>query len=238
MIGAPWFLWVLLAFDGIVAAAARWAPGSLERLRRPSATLVLFAAASVAFVLFSLFFSPYAWLRDLGPFDVEYVRLPLFFGYFLIGMALGAGGRTTDGPKRWGLWLAGGSAAAAVFLFLNPNSANLGMRAAAWSLFAAGCAGISFGLLGAYRAYAHPRNRIIACLNANSFGIYIFHYPIVHWLQYGLLYTTIPAPLKFGLVFAGALLLSWGTSMLFRFLWKRRPRRRMEPARTAPLPET
>jgi glucan biosynthesis protein C len=228
MIGAPWFLWVLLSFDGIAALLHRLAAGFTAWLRRSAAPLILLAAASAVFVSLSLFFSPYAWLRDLGPFDVEYVRLPLFFGYFLIGMALGAGGRAADWPKRWGGWLAGGMAAFVAFLFLDSNSANLAMKAAAWLAYAAGCAGLSLGLFGAYRAFVHPRNRIIASLNANSFGIYIFHYPIGHWLQYALLSSPLPAPAKFGLVFAGALLLSWGISILFRSLWKRRPYRRME----------
>jgi surface polysaccharide O-acyltransferase-like enzyme len=53
-------------------------------------------------------------------------------------------------------------------------------------------------------------------LSANSFGIYLIHYPLVHWIQFTLLPAVWPAWVKFSLVFAGALALSWGTTKLIR----------------------
>jgi peptidoglycan/LPS O-acetylase OafA/YrhL len=69
-----------------------------------------------------------------------------------------------------------------------------------------------------FQAAVHPRNRIVASLNANSFGIYLFHYPLVHWLQYALIPVALPAPAKFTFVFASALLLSWAISAAGRRL--------------------
>jgi glucan biosynthesis protein C len=211
LIGAPWFLWVLLGFDGIVAAARRWTPKLLAPLRRPAAPWILLLAATAVFVPLSMMFSFTSWFTEFGPFDVQPVRLPLYFGYFLMGVAFGAGGGAPERLKGWGWWLAGGLAVFGAYLFL--------FRTASGPAFAAACAGISLGLTGLFLAAVHPRNRIAAGLNANSFGIYIFHYPLVHWLQYSLIPIALPAPVKFAAVFAGALLLSWAVSAAWRRLW-------------------
>jgi glucan biosynthesis protein C len=135
LIGAPWFLWVLLAFDGIAAAVQRWAPKLLGLLRRPAAPWILLFGSAAVFVPLSMVFSPYAWFTELGPFDVQPVRLPLFFGYFLMGVALGAGRGVPVWPKRWGWWLAAGLAVFAAYLFR--------FHAANGLAYAAACAGIS-----------------------------------------------------------------------------------------------
>jgi glucans biosynthesis protein C len=208
LIGAPWFLWVLLSFDGIVAAVRRWTPQWIALLRRPAAPWVLLLGSAAVFVPLSIAFSIYSWATEIGPFDVQPVRLPLYFGYFLAGVALGAKGPAAGWPRGWGAWLAGGLAAFGVNAVL--------FRAGNGPAFAAACLGISLGLLGLFQAWIHPQNRFIASLNANSFGIYLFHYPLVHWLQYLLIPAALPAPIKFAVVFAGALLLSWAASALIR----------------------
>lgn len=44
---------------------------------------------------------------------------------------------------------------------------------------------------------------------ASSFGIYLLHYPVVTWVQFGLLHVSLSAVGKAGVTFAAALLLSW-----------------------------
>jgi len=53
-------------------------------------------------------------------------------------------------------------------------------------------------------------------LSANSFGIYILHYPFVTWAQFFLLPFSLPACLKFLIVFSLAFFFSWWTSSLIR----------------------
>jgi hypothetical protein len=46
--------------------------------------------------------------------------------------------------------------------------------------------------------------------------MYLTHYAFVSWLQYALLKPQLPAIAKGSLVFAGAVLLSWGTTAALR----------------------
>ncbi len=92
LIGAPWFLWVLLAFDGIVALIYRFAPTILDKLRREITPLVILLVTIAAFVPVNLFVAPDNWwLTWVGPFDVQPGKVPLYFVYFLLGVALGSG---------------------------------------------------------------------------------------------------------------------------------------------------
>jgi glucan biosynthesis protein C len=217
LIGAPWFLWVLLVFDGIVALVYKFAPAAPNRLRRGSSPWLLLLAAGVAFVPPALFFSPFAWLTRIGPFDVQPVRLPLFFVFFLFGMALSSARRLESGwPKRWGLWLLFGLFSFAVYIFIGKANAGLALRAVYSLGFAGACAGLSLGLLGAFHRLIKKASAVISSLNDNSFGIYLFHYPIVHWIQYFLLPLAWPAPLKLFMVFFGGLAIAWGASALVR----------------------
>jgi glucan biosynthesis protein C len=72
-VGPPWFLWMLLLFNGIVALANRYAPGALAKLRRPPTVLVIFLVTIVSFLAFNLFIPTYYWI-SLGPFDFQPAR--------------------------------------------------------------------------------------------------------------------------------------------------------------------
>jgi hypothetical protein len=52
-------------------------------------------------------------------------------------------------------------------------------------------------------------------LSGNAYGMYLIHYAFVVWLQYLLLPTGLNAATKFAIVLAGALSLSWSTSVVF-----------------------
>ena len=53
-------------------------------------------------------------------------------------------------------------------------------------------------------------------LSANAYGIYIFHYFCVSWLQLALVNANLPGAVKGLLVFVGAVLLSWGLTATLR----------------------
>ncbi len=218
LIGAPWFLWVLLAFDGIVALVHRIAPGILGKLRREPTALVIVLVTILAFVPVSLFVAHDAWITRIGPFDVQPGKLLLFFAYFCLGMALGSGQkwRSAGWPKHWGYWLLGGIGAFFVYSFVGGATAGLAIQIVNRAAFAVSCAGLCLGLLGAFRRFVRQRRALLDSLNENAFGIYLFHYAIVHWLQYILIPLAWPAWLKFCVVFAGGLLMSWGVSYALR----------------------
>jgi glucan biosynthesis protein C len=218
LIGAPWFLWVLLAFDGIVALVHRFTPAILGKLRREPTALAIVLVTIVAFVPISLFVAPDSWITEIGPFDVQPGKLPLFFAYFLLGMALGSTQkwRSAGWPKHWGYWLLGGIATFFVYIFVGGTAAGLVIRVANRTAFAVSCAGTCLGLLGAFRHFVRKRRALLDSLNDNAFGIYLFHYPIVHWMQYVLVPLSWPAWLKFCAVYAVGVVVSWGVSDVLR----------------------
>ncbi|MHC4249485.1 MAG: acyltransferase [Planctomycetota bacterium] len=226
-----WFIWVLLAFDGIVALARWLAPAALAGLRRQPTALVILIVTIVSFVPLSLIVPCYRW-ASLGPFNVEAARIGLYFAYFLLGMAIGTGDewRKPGWPRHWGRWLLLGLASCWVYLALLWPQDGIGppefpprvetwplvSRIAFGSAFAVTCAGLSLGFLGVFRRFAGRRRPVLDSLSANAFGIYFFHYVFTIWIQFALLSVPWPALAKFGVAFAGALTLSWGMSMLVR----------------------
>ena len=230
LIGAAWFLWVLLAFDGIVALVHHVVPAILEKLRREPTALVISLVTIVAFVPMGLFTAPDRWVTRLGPFDVQPGKVPLYFAYFLLGMALGSGQkwRRAGWPQHWGYWGLGGMVSFLIYGFTGGDAAGLAIQVVNRAAFAISCAGICLGLLGVFRRFVQKRSAMLNSLNDNAFGIYLFHYPIVHWLQYLLTSLSWPAWLKFCAVFAGGLAMSWGASHWLRVLRARLPYRRTD----------
>jgi glucan biosynthesis protein C len=218
MIGAAWFLWVLLAFDAIIALLHRMAPALLNALHRKPSPLFVLAATAIVFVPAGMAVSPYSWLTPIGPFDVQPARVPLYFLYFLLGMALGSkgGARETVWPTHWGLYLLAGLVSFAAYMLVGVNARGFALRAVAMTAFAGSCAGTTLGLGGAFHRFAQKHIPALDVLAACSFGIYLFHYPIMHWLQYALLLQAWPAQEKFAAVFTGALALSICVTLIGR----------------------
>ena len=220
-IGPPWFLWVLLVFNGILALVHWIAPAGLAKLHRQPTNLFIFLITLVAFVPLHLIGSPYWWITSLGPFDVQPIRLGLYFAYFLLGAALGTGQqwRKAAWAKHWGYWFALGILAFFAYIFLDNGAIRLPrlisqvMLAVAW---ATSCAGASLGLLGAFRKFERRRHPIFDSLSTNAFGIYLIHYAVVLWIQFALLPVSWPAWIKFCIAFIGGLTLSWGISKILR----------------------
>ncbi len=221
--GPVWFLWVLLAFNGILALIVRIYPAAIARLEHPSSSFGIFLLTLLAYVPITFIVHPFAWTSLGGPFDVQSARIILYFTYFLIGVALGNGNlwRQEGWPRHWQVWLFIG-----IFSFaINVGILIAGMhllptptsRALVMSIFfAASCAGLSLGCLGIFRKYVHKTHPLMESLNSNAFGIYIIHYTWITWLQYLLLEASWPAALKFTFCFIIGLFFSWGSSHFLR----------------------
>jgi peptidoglycan/LPS O-acetylase OafA/YrhL len=78
--------------------------------------------------------------------------------------------------------------------------------------FVLSCAASSFALLALFIRWAGARSRPWDSLSANSYGIFLLHYPCVSWLQCALLPAALPGIAKGAAVFLGALAVSWGAA--------------------------
>lgn len=229
--GPLWFLWLLLAFDCLAVLLFRAVPDLGELIRTRSAGFLsspggffgaLLGVTMAVYLPAVMLIGPLVWV-GIGPFQVQISRLLLYLAYFLAGLVIGACGinRTlfrSEGPLAkhpWG-WLAVSLFACLIFAFMvvavTPGERTIRSEIA---FVLCGCAAV-FGWSGLFLRYAEKRNRILASLSANSYGIYLVHYVFVTWLQYSLLENALAPSLKGSAVFAGAWLLSWGTAAALR----------------------
>jgi surface polysaccharide O-acyltransferase-like enzyme len=71
-------------------------------------------------------------------------------------------------------------------------------------------------MTGLFLRFVKGRVGIFDSLSENSYGIYVVHYVFVTWLQYLLLGSALAPSVKGMVVFAGTLILSWGTVAAIR----------------------
>jgi peptidoglycan/LPS O-acetylase OafA/YrhL len=234
--GPAWFLWVLFAFDLIAALlfvlVPRWgeALGALTSgaARRPALFFAALAAISaIAYIPMALHFTSVAWTA-FGPFFFQTSRILHYLAYFLIAVGVGAWGLdrgllAPDGnlARRWILWVLAallffGAATAVALIALTSGSQSRGLAFAVDAGFVLSCAASCFAFLALFLRFARSRSRLCDSLAANSYGIYIVHYALVSWLEYALLPAPLPAVVKWSLVLAGALGLSWCAAATIR----------------------
>jgi surface polysaccharide O-acyltransferase-like enzyme len=240
--GPAWFLWVLLAFDAIAAGVWRVAPRAipalgtlLNRLRyRPGVAFALFCVFSVAVYLpLRLIYGDAAWLEPGHfPLPIQTSRILLYFGYFLIGVGIGATdlnagllAQNGEWASRWKIWLG----FAAVFygailslVYVHHNwVADFNSPPQSWRV----AYGLAFALFSAAMAFAEPALflrfaksplKLLDAIRPSAYGIFLVHYIFIIWLQYALYDPPLPALVKFAIVFAGTLTLSWGLVVLLR----------------------
>ncbi|HEY2539573.1 MAG TPA: acyltransferase [Stellaceae bacterium] len=237
--GPMWFLWLLLCADLLAAGLGSIVPDWGERLARLSSTagarparyfLWLLAASAVAYVPAALIFTPQAWAQ-WGPFPLQLSRPLHYTLYFFAGAGLGAYGieRGLLGPegalvKYWRVWL--GLALGSFALWLGVTAmvveshgpVGMGLRIIDDLSFVVACLCNSFGVLALALRFTVRRRGWLDNLKENAYGIFLVHYVFVIWLQYALLPADLPGMVKAAFVFAGTVLLSWGTTAGTRHL--------------------
>lgn len=232
--GPMWFLWQLLALSFFAAALRRVAPKAVEYLAilsgfAPGRYVVgMLGAAILAYVPLALAFTPWAWAEH-GPLALQFSRPLLYCVLYCAGLGIGAHGLdrgllAPDGPlmRNWAIWLACALASFLLWMGLTAlgmsyvPAAPFAMQLAEDVAFASACvAGCLFAVALCLRYGAVP-SRTLNNLSENAFGIYLFHYPFVVWLQYALLTVAWFAIAKAAIVFAGATTLAWAMAVAAR----------------------
>ena len=240
--GPAWFLWVLLAFDALAAVVWSVAPRVIETLgrqilaarNRPMLAFVVFLIVSVvAYLPMHLAFGDDTWL-ELGrfPLPIQTSRILLYAGYFFSGVgvgaiSLGAGllAENSELAKRWLVWLASalvfyGAILALVYIHHNWvadfNSPPLAWRASYGLAFAMFSAAMAFTVPAVFLHFSKSGWGRLDALRPSAYGIYLVHYIFIIWLQYAVYDYSFPAVVKFAIVFAGTLSMSWGLTVMLR----------------------
>jgi peptidoglycan/LPS O-acetylase OafA/YrhL len=236
--GPMWFLWQLLVLTIAAAGLHRIAPRSIEFLGRLSSSANtrpgrylagLVIVSALAYVPLALVFGPFSW-SDRGPFSLQLSRPLLDAVFYFAGLGIGAYGldRGLLAAKgmlacHWKIWLALALAFLVLWMGLtsvvlsDAASAPLVLRLSVDICFAAACATGCFLMLSVCLRFGAVHSRIFGNLSKNAFGLYLFHYIFVVWLQYALLSVALFAIAKAAFVFGGTLLLALATTNAMRF---------------------
>jgi surface polysaccharide O-acyltransferase-like enzyme len=240
--GPAWFLWVLLALDAVAAAVWRIAPGVIDALgrliyaarNRPMMAFLVFLMVSTASYLpMHLAFGDTHWL-ELGrfPLPIQTSRILLYATYFFTGVGVGAVGLRAgllaeDGEfaRRWPIWLAFALVfyvAILVVVYAHHNwVADFASPPLLWKVsyglaFAMFSAAMTFTVPAIFLRFAKSGPSLLDTLQPSAYGIYLVHYIFIIWLQYAVYDYSLPAGVKFAIVFTGALSMSWAVTVMLR----------------------
>jgi surface polysaccharide O-acyltransferase-like enzyme len=180
-----------------------------------------------------LAFGDTSWLEPgRFPLPIQTSRILLYPAYFFAGVGVGAVGlklgllaENGELARRWPVWLAFASAFYAAILILvyahHNWVADFDAPPQVWKVsyglaFAAYSAAMAFTVLAFVLRFTGPGSGLLDAMQPSAYGIYLFHYVFIIWLQYAVYDHSFPAVVKFAIVFAGTLSLSWGLTLMLR----------------------
>ena len=233
--GPPWFVWLLLFFDLILALILvplrRWMPlaercvASLRKHAFATFAIVLFLTALVYLPLLSRYGFG-AWTAFLtSPFSFQISRIGLYALWFVFGFLIGAPGiakgllaREGSLARHWRLWIWGCILAynALVFVPRLPLVRQLlsstgPLEAVLWVI---SCVASCFGFLALFRGIELTSRPWMNSLTRSAYVMYLVHYVYITWTQRLMLDRPIHASIKFLFVFLTTVLLSWLTAQI------------------------
>jgi hypothetical protein len=238
--GPVWFIWVLLAFDLSAAVLYRISTKMLDPINRLSLRafdrpadfyLFLVVITAIVYIPGRVYFGAARWF-SFGPFDVQASRVLLYAAYFFIGAGVGAanfsrGLLSADGrlaKSGWG-WL---------IVTLIPYCLMWGLIAIKYKIldnrvfqpdwyeasyalfFVAFSAAILFAIFAYFLRFKRSGWSVLDPMQADAYGMFVVHYPIVLWLQYWLFDFDLPAIVKAAAGLVLTVILSWAATAALR----------------------
>ena len=159
------------------------------------------------------------------PLPIQTSRILLYAAYFFVGVGVGSVGlragilaENCELARRWPVWLGAALACFGALLALvyiqhnwlaDSNSPPPVWNAGYGLAFAMFSAAMTFTVLAVFQHFAERKWRLLDALQPSSYGIYLVHYIFIMWLQYAVFDYPLSAGVKFAIVFAGTLSLSW-----------------------------
>jgi len=227
--GPLWFIWVLLGFCVLVAIIYQFLPNLMTRLFRSaesagSLVAVSLAVSLIATIPMHLLGVP-EWSDLGGPLHFPTSRSFLYFGWFLLGVALGQANLerslSRQNLRPWPFWLAMGAVSFVALVIC--SGGNHGTNTPVWATrlppaiaFSFCCTFTSLAALGLARSFFRTNWSLADHFSENAYGVYIVHYGFVTWLQFALLAQHMPAVVKFLITLLVALVASWFLTALLR----------------------
>jgi glucan biosynthesis protein C len=234
--GPPWFIWVLLLFDVVLALLlrplSRWAPpvGHFMRSLKEQALatfMVTLVVAATAYLPLLSRYGFWTWTNvGKSPLSFQIARVGLYAVWFVFGFLVGAPGfsngliaRSGSLARHWPWWVAGCLLAYNALWFVPrsalvaslPHARRGGLAALLWLV---SCVASCFAFLAFFRGVdMKPRSWLLS-LSRAAYVMFLVHYVYVLWAQRAMLGVPIHAGFKFVFVFSSATVLSWLTAQL------------------------
>lgn len=232
--GPPWFVWVLLFFDILLALALlllqRWVP--VVARFTPKLRSWPFAVFAGVFLLAALLYLPLLFRYGFGtwtflfspPLYFQISRIGLYALWFVFGFVVGVpnfaeGLLSRNGAlaRRWPLWVFGCILAYNALWFvprwpvvnqLSDSNQQI-LEALLW---VGSCAASCFGFLALFRGLEMRPRWWMNSLSRSAYVMYLVHYVFITWTQRLMLGRPVHASIKFLFVFLSTTLLSWLTA--------------------------
>jgi peptidoglycan/LPS O-acetylase OafA/YrhL len=237
--GPVWFVWVLFAYDLLATALYSLSPSLIDPINRLSEQclnrparffLFLLAVTAIVYVPALIYFSPSRWF-EFGPFSVQASRILLYAAYFFIGAGVGAAnlnkdllsadGRLAKNSQDWLIATIILYALMWMMIYIkrevlgNPDTQPVWYLAIYGLLFVAFSAAILFAILGFFLGSKRSWS-MLDRMQADAYGIFLVHYPIVLWLQYAMFDYDLPAIVKGAIAFVLTVIFSWAVTAVLR----------------------
>jgi glucan biosynthesis protein C len=212
--GPLWFCAALLVFSACYVALRAMAPS------RPAASTALPTALGVAVTIAGMALATFV-VRLAMPVGTAFYNMQLcYFPSYVIMFALGTAARSGAWLERVSARFAGGAAAACLTIAglawlpllafggaaegrLAAYDGGLHWQSAAMAFWEAlVCIGMSFAVLGGFRAYAAGQGPLARFMARNAFAVYVIHPPLLVSLALALSGYALPAVTKFAVLWA------------------------------------
>jgi len=238
--GPIWFLWVLFAFDLVACLLFRLSRTLLEPINqlslhghdRPTEFFaVMFAVTAVLYIPGRMYFGAGSWF-EFGPFSVQHGRVLLYATYFFFGAGIGAlnfdrGLLAADSQLakhtwNWAILALIPYCLMWVLIYIkreilgNPVWLPHWYEATYGFCFAAFSVAILFLIMAYFLRFKQSGWSMLDPMQADAYGMFLVHYPIVLWLQYWLFDFDLPAIAKASIAFVLTVLLSWAATAALR----------------------
>jgi surface polysaccharide O-acyltransferase-like enzyme len=239
--GPIWFLWVLFGFDLVACLLYRLSPNMLDPInrlsrhgrRRPAVFFAVMLAVTAAFYIPGLmYYGPSSWFA-FGPFSVQHGRVMLYATYFFFGAGIGvaqmdrgllaADGRMAKVSWDWMVLAIVPYCLLWVLIFIkreilgNPSPLPDWYEALYAVCFTVFSVAIMFLILAFFQRFKQSGSaKLLDPMQADAYGMFLVHYPIVLWLQYWMFDFDIPAIAKALVAFLLTVVLSWAATAALR----------------------
>ena len=238
--GPLWFVWVLLAFDLTASLLYRLSPRLVDPINRVSLRAYerpldfywfMLAVTAIAYIPARVYYTANYWF-EFGPFSLQASRVLLYAAYFFIGAGVGAasldrGLLGADGrlaKSGWGWAIAALIPYCLLWALIGIKREILGnpailphwYEAAYGAFFVAFSAAILLAILAYFLRFKRSGFSILDPMQADAYGMFLVHYPIVLWLQYWLFDFDLPAIVKAMVAFVLTVVLSWAATAALR----------------------